>query len=176
MKVQEICTMAPRCCSPHTNLSQAVAIMWEADCCLLPVIDNCQRVVGVITDRDVAIASGTRAAHPSQVPVAEARSGNVCLVKLTDDLPFAMQKMAECQVHRLPVVDDRGRIAGVLSMNDIVLACQDGMHGCPTPPEVVRTYATICVTDFRVHGSTLKTTTPVHATTADRRPATAAQR
>ena len=77
MKVRELMTADARACSPTTTLAGAAATMWEADCGILPVVEDGGRIVGVITDRDVCIAAGTRARPASELLVADAMTTKV---------------------------------------------------------------------------------------------------
>jgi CBS domain-containing protein len=72
MKVREAMVRPPVFCSLQTNLGGAVEIMWKRNCGFLPIVDAQRRVVGVITDRDIAIAMGTRNRLPAEITVAEA--------------------------------------------------------------------------------------------------------
>ena len=60
MKVQEVMTGNARTCRPESNLAEAVREMWEGDCGALPVLGSDDRVIGIITDRDICIAIATR--------------------------------------------------------------------------------------------------------------------
>ena len=62
MKVRDIMTTAPETCGRKTNLASVAAHLWRADCGVLPVIDQDRELVGIVTDRDICIALGTRIA------------------------------------------------------------------------------------------------------------------
>ena len=70
MKVKEIMTIAPEAGRPEDNLARAVELLWEADCGVLPIVDDTGRVAGILTDRDICIALGTRNARASDVLIA----------------------------------------------------------------------------------------------------------
>ena len=126
MKVRDIMTTAPETCGPKTNLASAAAHLWRADCGVLPVIDDDRRLIGIITDRDICIALGTRDRPASDVVVDEVMSSTVRTCRAEDDVSVALRLMKEHRVRRLPVVDDQGRLVGILSMNDMVLAAGQG--------------------------------------------------
>ena len=71
MKVRDIMTTAPETCGPKTNLASVAAHLWRADCGVLPVIDQDRKLIGIITDRDICIALGTRDRPASEVVVDE---------------------------------------------------------------------------------------------------------
>jgi CBS domain-containing protein len=121
MKVEELMTRDVRFCRPQTNLSEAVSIMWDADCGVLPVVDDGGRVSGLITDRDVAIAVATKGRLASEIPASEVISGQVYAISPDDDIRSALNTMRLGRVRRVPVTIEDGRLVGMLSLNDIVL-------------------------------------------------------
>ncbi len=127
MKVREVMTKTPTCCEPDTNLATAASLMWLNDCGALPVMEY-GRLVGIITDRDICIALGTRNHIAAALRVREVASREVHTCSPQDTVRSAMATMRRTRVRRLPVVDDAGELAGILSLNDIVLAsgCRPG--------------------------------------------------
>ena len=119
MRVQDIMSEAVKSCRPETNLAEAASIMWQADCGILPVIGDGGKVIGMITDRDIAIAAGTRNRIPSEIQVVKAMSKDVYDCSTDDDIHAALETMRKAKVRRLPVVNGDGVIEGVLSLNDI---------------------------------------------------------
>ena len=121
MKVREIMSIDPVCCRPTDRLADVAWKMYEGDCGVLPVLGEKGEAVGMITDRDVAIATMTRNKPPSEIFVAEAMSGKVHACGADDKLESALETMAAARVRRLPVLDAERRVVGVLSMNDVIL-------------------------------------------------------
>ena len=80
MRVKDVMTDDVKCCSLETNLAAAAKIMWEADCGALPVIDGHNKVIGVITDRDICIAGATRSRTEGEIPVQEVLQDPVFLL------------------------------------------------------------------------------------------------
>ncbi len=148
MKVRDIMMSAPQYCRPDTNLAAAVEIMWTNDCGFLPVVDMDGRVAGVITDRDICIALGTRNQRASDVFVREVMADRVYGCAAEDDIHTALETMEKHQVRRLPVVNPDGKLAGVLSIGDVTLHAEKKM-GKKIPDlssdEVVETYQGIRV-------------------------------
>jgi len=120
MKVREVMTGDPKCCGPDTNLAEAIELMWTNDCGVLPVIED-GKLTGIVTDRDVCIAVGTRNCRPSETTVKEVATRTVHTCAPDDDVDTAMAIMRRAQVRRLPVTED-GKLAGILALNDIILA------------------------------------------------------
>lgn len=121
MKVHEIMSRDPICCRPTDRLADVAWKMYEGDCGVLPVVGETGEAVGMITDRDVAIATMTRNKPPSEIFVAEVMSGRIYACGPDDKLERALETMAGERVRRLPVLDAGRRVVGVLSMNDVIL-------------------------------------------------------
>jgi CBS domain-containing protein len=141
MKVKDIMTSNPATCSPGTNLAAAAALMLDADCGILPVVDD-GKLVGVVTDRDLYIALATRDRMASQVTVGEVARTPVLTCEPEDDVHAALSKMTEHRVRRLPVEGFGGTVAGIVSMNDIVLSA--GARKPVRDQEVVAAFQAIC--------------------------------
>lgn len=124
MKVGDVMTKTPAYCNPETNLAAAAEILWNRNCGVLPIVDSNEKLVGVVTDRDMCVALGTRNRLPSEITVKDVTSGNIVACKPDDDLRRALASMAEARVRRLPVIDAAGKLQGILSMDDVVLHTQ----------------------------------------------------
>ncbi|HEX6810382.1 MAG TPA: CBS domain-containing protein [Planctomycetota bacterium] len=122
MKVHQLMNGPGRTCGPRDSLQRAAQLLWEHDCGMLPVVDDTGRVRGVITDRDICMGAYTRGECLSDLTVAKSMSPTVVTCRPDDDVAVAAQRMAENAVRRLPVVDDKGRVQGVLSLNDLARA------------------------------------------------------
>jgi CBS domain-containing protein len=101
-------------------MERAAQIMWEGDCGCVPIVDARRNVQGMITDRDLCMAAYTRGQALSSMSVAQAMSDGVVCCRTEDDVEDALKRMAESQLHRLPVVDEGNQLAGMLSMADIL--------------------------------------------------------
>ena len=143
MQVKQVMTTDIAACQPETNLAAVAKLMWDRDCGFVPVIDAAGKVVGVVTDRDICIASATRRLLPERITTGQVMRGlPVHATQPEDTIEKALATMKQFQVRRLPVIAPDGVLKGVVSMNDIVLASQqkDG----PAAPEIVATLAAIC--------------------------------
>jgi len=129
MKVKDAMAKTPVFCSPETNLGAAVEILLQRNCGFLPIVDAKRKVLGVITDRDVAIALGTRDRLPGEITAAEIATRKVESCKPTDDVRWAIDIMAENKVRRLVVVNEQNQLEGVLSMDDVVLCAENQTTG-----------------------------------------------
>jgi CBS domain-containing protein len=128
MKVQELMTNDVCVCGPETNLAEAAVLMWGYDCGILPVVADDGKVIGAITDRDICMAVATRNQLASEIKVSEVMSGAIHACRAADDVKQALKVMEREQVRRLPIVNNDGKLQGILSIRDIVLRAEDG-HG-----------------------------------------------
>ena len=146
MKVKEVMTPDPKAIWLTESLADAAQLMWENDCGVLPIIKDGRKVVGLITDRDICMATAMWQSNPSEVSVEEVMTGQVYSVNSEDEVAQALQAMQEHKIRRLPVVSAEGELEGILSMNDIVLkaAKSNSTSAQVDYGDVVRTYQAIC--------------------------------
>ncbi len=122
MKIQDIMTRDPSCVTPDATVREAAQLMKREDVGIVPVIDGqgAKTLVGVITDRDIAIrcvADGKDA----NVRVGDCMTAsNVATCRENDDVDRAMEAMRTEQVRRIPIVDERGSLVGIVAQADIV--------------------------------------------------------
>lgn len=121
MKVSDVMVKPPAYCDKDMDLGRAVETLWIFNCGFLPVVDSQMKVTGVITDRDICVALGTRNRLPGEITVGEVSSGKVYSCEPTDDIRAALATMSAQKVRRLPVVDTEGKLQAILSLDDIIL-------------------------------------------------------
>ena len=148
MKIQSIMTKDVATCGPGTDLAAAATLMWQRDCGIVPVIGESGSVVGVITDRDICIAAATRGLAPSHIAAADAMSHPIHACMAADDVSEALAVMTQFQVRRLPVIDESGRLKGIVSLNDLVTA--SGRTKGPAAKDVLATLSAISAHPKRV--------------------------
>jgi CBS domain-containing protein len=147
MKVKDIMTQSVVCGSAKTNVGAAVELMWVRNCGMLPVIGPDKTLVGVVTDRDICIAMGTRNRLAGELSVGEIATKNVFTCKPDEEIHEALQTMANNHVRRLPVVNDRGIPQGMLSVDDIITHGDlDKWEGCCelSSEEIIRSLKQLC--------------------------------
>jgi CBS domain-containing protein len=121
-RVARIMTTDVATCAPSDTLARAVTVMWDRDVGCLPVLDEGGQVVGVITDRDAAIAACTRGLRMDDIRVDSVMSREVACCTPDDGADVALALMRSGLVRRLPVVGGDGRLAGLITLNDIARA------------------------------------------------------
>jgi CBS domain-containing protein len=119
MRIEQLMARGVATCGPDDTLHQAARLMWERDCGFVPVVGADRRVVGVVTDRDACMAAYTRGQPLTEIRVRDVMSARVRACKPGDELTAAEEVMREAKVHRLPVVDEDGRLIGVISLADL---------------------------------------------------------
>jgi len=127
MKVQDVMTKDPACLTPGATIREAAQLMQRQDIGIVPVVEGqgTKRLVGVITDRDIAIRivaegrdMGTRVSE-----IMSTRELATCAAD--DDVGEVMDAMASEQVRRIPIVDDQGFLVGIVAQADIVRKTRD---------------------------------------------------
>ncbi len=121
MKVEKIMTLDIGCCRPNDYLVQAVEIMRQKDCGVVPVIDEDNKIVGMITDRDICFAALTNNKKISQIAVSELSGAKIITCAAHDKVEDVLKKMRKHQLKRLPVIGKNGELIGVLSVSDVLL-------------------------------------------------------
>lgn len=122
MNVKECMSGDPRTVRTTDRLDAAARVLWEHDCGFVPVVDAVGGLVGVLTDRDLCMASYTQGRSLGEIAVTAAMARQVRVVRADESVAAALAAMQEMQVHRLPVVDAQSRPVGVISTNDLVRA------------------------------------------------------
>lgn len=120
MNVREIMTENPACCTPEQTVREAARLMAQNDCGSIPVVEeSARRLLGVVTDRDLAIRVLAEGRGPD-TPVREAMTADPVTCGPDADVEKVERLMAERQVRRIPVVEN-GRVVGVVAQADLAL-------------------------------------------------------
>ena len=128
MKINDIMTRDPSCVSPDATVREAAQVMKREDVGIVPVVEgqSPKTLVGVITDRDIAIrciADG----KGGDCRVREVMSsGKLATCRENDDVDSVMSAMRTEKVRRIPIVDERGSLVGIVAQADIVRKTRDG--------------------------------------------------
>jgi CBS domain-containing protein len=126
MQVDQIMTRNVRFCHTWDKLRDAAQMMWDADCGCVPVIadDGSHQVVGMLTDRDICMATYLSVKEPQEISVEEVMSPLVRAVTASATLAEAETIMSEAQVRRLPVVNNEAKLVGILALADLAREAQ----------------------------------------------------
>jgi len=129
MKIQELMTRDPACCSPNDTLNRSAQLMWEHDCGAIVVVAEDGGVLGMVTDRDICMAAYTCGKRLSEIQVNEAMSRALVSCNEDDSVTAVEGLMRDHRVRRLPVLDDAGCLSGVISLNDLARAAYGARKG-----------------------------------------------
>lgn len=127
MKISECMSRDVRVCAPDHTLQSAAQMMAEIDAGFLPVSEN-DRLIGIITDRDIAVRGVAKGRLPES-SIREVMSSEVCYCFEDDDTDEVVENMSDIQVRRLPVVDRDKRLVGVIALSDIARGGEQAATG-----------------------------------------------
>jgi len=133
MIVREVMNHEVTTCRPETTLEAAAMLMWNGDCGTVAIIDGESRVTGIITDRDICMAVALQHKTASEIQVREVMSRNLFICNPDNDIMNALKTMSFQRVRRLPVINDSGKLEGIISIEDIIARADRGRRGIQTP-------------------------------------------
>lgn len=131
----------PNTVTPDTPITEAARLMKDHNVGMLPVVasEGSLQLVGVVTDRDITIRHVAKG-YLSDCPVREAMTDRVSTCAADENIERVMSLMAKEQVRRIPIVDERGNLVGVMSQADIVLEGGDAGKAEQTVEQISRPY------------------------------------
>lgn len=129
MKAQDIMTSDPARVTPDTSLQDAAKLMMDRDVGMLPVVDGdgSSKLIGLITDRDITMRHVAAGHTTADCKVSEAMTTKTTTCPKNADVKDVMKVMGDEQLRRIPVVDERSNLVGVISQADIVLRLDDAV-------------------------------------------------
>lgn len=128
MKVHEIMTAHARCAGPENSLVEAAGLMRTLDVGSLPVCEG-DRILGIITDRDIAIRAVADGRDPNATLVREVMSSSVASIMAHQDVEDAARLMQQREIRRLPVLSRNQRLVGILSLGDLAMSSTPAFSG-----------------------------------------------
>lgn len=127
-KITEVMSSNPCAIEADKPVSYAAKMMKQEDVGLAPIVEG-DRLVGTLTDRDIVTRVVAEGKDPESVTVREVASTDLVTVDPQQDLDEALQLMARNQVRRLPVVEEDGRLVGVVAQADVAREGHDSQTG-----------------------------------------------
>jgi CBS domain-containing protein len=121
MRVEQLMSRNIHTCDAGEGLNRVAQLMWEHDCGCIPIVDADGRLIGVVTDRDVAMAAYTQGKPLAEIAVGDVMTKQVHTCHPEQDVSIAQRCMRDNQLRRLPITDSTGRLIGLLSLNDLAL-------------------------------------------------------
>jgi CBS domain-containing protein len=127
-RIRDLMTESPRTVSSDVTVVEAARVMRDDDFGLVPVVDG-DRLVGTVTDRDIAIRVVAEERDPSSTTVREIASADLVTIDPEQELGEALRLMAQHQIRRLPVVEEDGRLVGIVAQADVARHGDDTRTG-----------------------------------------------
>ncbi len=116
--VADVMTRGVRTMAPSDTVVRAAQAMDELNVGVIPVCDG-QKLVGMVTDRDIVVRGVAQEQDPRTLKLADVMSTNVRCAREDDDVEEVLNEMADTQIRRMPVVDGRQQLVGIISLGDI---------------------------------------------------------
>jgi CBS domain-containing protein len=126
--VRDVMTQGPRSVRRDSSVVEAARIMRDEDVGVVPVLDG-DRVVGMLTDRDITLSVVAEGKDPQSTKAEEIASSELVTIDPQQDLDEALRLMARHQVRRLPVVEEDGKLVGILAQADVARHASDEQTG-----------------------------------------------
>ena len=123
--IRELMTTNPRTVEPSATVAEAARVMKQADVGPVPVVENGDRLAGIVTDRDIVLRVVAEGGDPQSTTVGEIMSRDLATVDPDQPLDEALRLMASHQVRRLPVCEEDGRLVGIVAQADIATELGD---------------------------------------------------
>lgn len=142
LRVHDVMTKNVVSCGPTDTAEQAARIMWEERCGCVPIVDADRHPISIVTDRDICMAAWTQGQPLGKIIVSSAMSSRLFTANVADEVASAEATMRRHGVRRLPVVNDRGELVGILSLDDIAHRGDPGpvrLHDPLAPTTVLST-------------------------------------
>ena len=117
MRLSEVMTKDVRTVRPDQTAQEAASFMLKEDAGSMPVTEG-ERLIGMITDRDIAVR-GVAEGHGPDTPVRDLMTSGIVCAHIDDNVDDIAARMSEAQVRRLPVVDGDDRLCGIVSLGDL---------------------------------------------------------
>lgn len=116
---RDVMTRDPACCSPDTTLDQVAKLMLQNNCGEIPIVNSSDQPIGVVTDRDIVCRVVAEGKNPIGHTAASCMSPGVITMPTNATVDDIISAMEDHQIRRVPIVDDNGCCAGIVSQSDI---------------------------------------------------------
>jgi CBS domain-containing protein len=126
--IRELMTKNPRSLESGSNVMDAARLMRDEDVGVIPIVEG-EKLIGTVTDRDIAIRVVAEGKSPESTTVSEIASRELVTIDPQQDLDEALRLMARHQVRRLPVVEEDGKLVGIVAQADIARRASDEQTG-----------------------------------------------
>lgn len=153
MKTEDLMTRNVAACRPDDSLEQAAHLMWDWDVGCVVVTDGQQKPIGMITDRDVAMAAYIHGTPLREIRVETVMARNLWSCSVNTSLKEIEDKMRTAQVRRLPVIGFDGQLVGIVTLGDIARSAHSNPFRATELPGLAGTLASITERRWRESAS-----------------------
>jgi len=144
MKCKDLMTRNPITCPSSGTVQVAALIMSEEDVGIVPVVDaQTNRLVGVVTDRDLCLDVVAAGRNPKETKIANSLHAQPVICFADDDIEECLEQMKLHQVRRVPIVDEDGRCVGIISQKDLALVLKEPQKLIETVKEISKSASTL---------------------------------
>jgi CBS domain-containing protein len=126
--IRDLMTSNPRTLESGSSVVEAARIMRDEDTGIVPIVEG-ERLVGTVTDRDITIRVVAEGKDPGSATIGEISSRELVTIDPQQNLDEALRLMARHQVRRLPVVEEDGKLVGIVSQADVAKRASDQQTG-----------------------------------------------
>ena len=127
MKCSEIMTKNPSCCLTTDTVYQAAQLMKSEDVGSIPIVSSheTKKLEGIVTDRDLVLKVVAEARNPKSTPVKDAMTTDIYTCRANDNVEKALELMEHHQVRRIPIVDERDQLVGIIAQADVATRVEE---------------------------------------------------
>jgi CBS domain-containing protein len=120
-KCSDVMTREPVCCEPGDSVNQVARVMKREDVGSIPVVDSHEdkKLIGIVTDRDLVVKVLAEGMSTERATVRDAMTANPAFCGENDDVSRAVEMMSDRQVRRMPIVNENGRLTGIIAQADV---------------------------------------------------------
>lgn len=120
-KCCDVMTREPVCCEPGESVNQVAKLMKREDVGSIPVVDSHEdkKLIGIVTDRDLVLKVLAEGLSTDRATVRDAMTANPASCGENDDVSRAVEMMSDRQVRRMPIVNENGRLTGIIAQADV---------------------------------------------------------
>jgi CBS domain-containing protein len=135
---RDVMTKAPVCCLPSHTVDVVAQLMTSVDIGPVPIVENQQtkQLIGMVTDRDLIVRVVAAGRDPKRTTVGSVMTRELITCHPDDDIEDALDAMAQYQVRRIPVVDDTGRIVGIIAQADLATRTEEPLQTAAVIEEI----------------------------------------
>jgi len=146
MNVSDVMMSDVESCHSNSSLEDIAISMWNNDCGSVPIVDEHNKLIGMITDRDIAMGAALKHKPLWEVTASEVTgSQSVFTCDANDDIHTALEIMRQNKIRRLPIVNEAGELKGILSIGDVIGATERGNRSSLPYQDTMKTLKSVFV-------------------------------